>query len=166
MDINFADPGDHKANLVPGSDGVGTIHTTGPSSAWATKKGTNVIVHCNTWITGGDVRALDFALVFGGINQDGTLQQWIVVDDERIVEAPLNLKPTEAATLVTAGTTAWVAIRESLDLRANGELDDWKGSWTQKRLQGKTVLTQGTGGVSCFAIQVRFCSQSKVVSSW
>ena len=56
----------------------------------------------------------------------------------------------------TAGTTAWSAIRGSLDMRMDGELEEWKGAWTDKRLKGKTVLTLGTGGVSCFAIQVPF----------
>jgi len=41
-------------------------------------------------------------------------------------------------------------------MKMDGELEEWKGAWTDKRLQGKTVLTMGTGGVSCFAIQVRF----------
>jgi hypothetical protein len=90
------------------------------------------------------------------MSQDGTLQQYIVVPDEWVVKAPSNLSAVEAASLITAGTTAWSAIRGSLDLRADGVLEPWNGSWTEKRLHGKTVLTMGTGGVSCFAIQVKF----------
>jgi hypothetical protein len=41
-------------------------------------------------------------------------------------------------------------------MRVDGVLEAWKGEWTDKRLEGKTVLTMGTGGVSCFAIQVWF----------
>jgi NADPH:quinone reductase-like Zn-dependent oxidoreductase len=83
------------------------------------------------------------------------MQQWIVVDDEWVVEAPSNLSAVESASLVTAGTTAWSAIRGGLDLKMDGSLGAWEGAWTDKRLEGKTVLTMGTGGVSCFAIQVR-----------
>jgi NADPH:quinone reductase-like Zn-dependent oxidoreductase len=112
-----------------------------------------VILHCSNWID-GDIRNFSADTIFGGISKDGTLQQYIVVDDEWVVEAPTNLSATEAASLVTAGTTAWSAIRGGLDLRVDGGLEEWKGAWTEKRLHGKIVLTMGTGGVSCFAIQV------------
>jgi NADPH:quinone reductase-like Zn-dependent oxidoreductase len=146
-------PGTHKPDLVPGSDGAGTIYTPGPSSAWAGKEGTSVILHCSSWLE-GDVRNLRGDEVFGGSDLDGTLQQWMVVDDEWIIEAPKNLSALESASLVSAGTTAWAAIRGGLDGRLDGSLSEWKDEWTAKRLQGKTVLTLGTGGVSCFAIQV------------
>jgi NADPH:quinone reductase-like Zn-dependent oxidoreductase len=81
----------------------------------------------------------------------GTLQNWKVEDDERIIEAPKELTGIESASLMTAGVTAWGAIREGLDGRYNGTLDVWKGG---ERMEGMAVLTQGTGGVSCFAIQV------------
>ena len=82
----------------------------------------------------------------------GLLQQWIAVDDEQVVEVPKHLSSAESATLSTAGVTAWSAIRESFDAFLTGELREWKEG---RRLEGKTILTQGTGGVSCFAIQVR-----------
>lgn len=151
------DPGDHKPDLIPGSDGAGIIHSTGPSSSWSNKTGAKVILHDNNWLT-GDMRNLTFDSVFGGMSKDGTLQEHIVVDDAAIVEMPAGLSAAEGASLVTAGTTAWAAIRGSLDMRMDGELEAWKGSWTDKRLSGKTVLTMGTGGVSCFGIQVRLIS--------
>lgn len=76
----------------------------------------------------------------------------MVVDDERVVRAPRELSAVESASLVTAGVTAWSAIREGLDMLLTGEMREWRDG---KRLEGKTILTQGTGGVSCFAIQVR-----------
>lgn len=87
------------------------------------------------------------------------------MDDDWVVQAPSNLDAVESATLVTAGTTAWWAIRGSLDLKLDGELDVWKGSWTDKKLSGKTILTMGTGGVSCFAIQVCLCLKSFSVAA-
>lgn len=146
-------PGNHKVNLVPGSDGAGIIQSTGTSSTWANKEGTNVLLHCNNWIT-GDAQNLALETVFGGNSTDGTLQQWLVVDDELVVEAPSSLSAVESAAMITAGTTAWAAIRGGMDLRLDGVMGEWPTSWTEKRLSGKSVLTMGTGGVSCFAIQV------------
>jgi NADPH:quinone reductase-like Zn-dependent oxidoreductase len=146
-------PGTHKADLVPGSDGAGTIHTPGLSSIWAGREGTPVLLHCNSWLT-GDVSNLRGDKVFGGTDVDGTLQEWMVVDDGWVVEAPKDLSAVQSASLITAGTTAWAAIRGGLDGKLDGSQGEWKDEWTAKRLQGKTVLTMGTGGVSCFAIQV------------
>lgn len=87
------------------------------------------------------------------LTRPGLLQHWVVVSDERVIMAPKHLKAAENASLATAGVTAWSAIREGLDGLFDGELRDWREG---NRLQGKTILTQGTGGVSCFAIQVRF----------
>ncbi|KAJ4293459.1 hypothetical protein N0V90_008742 [Kalmusia sp. IMI 367209] len=86
--------------------------------------------------------------ILGGFERDGTLQHWIVEDDERVIKAPRNLTAAESASLKTAGVTAWSAIRESLDGKFNGELQPWVGDWRSKRLAGKTVLTQGTGGIA------------------
>lgn len=78
----------------------------------------------------------------GGGAADGTLRRYVVWDDDRIVKAPDNLSIEEVATLYTAGVTAWNSL-------FHGKI---------KLEPGMTVLTQGTGGVSCFAIQVsRMC---------
>jgi NADPH:quinone reductase-like Zn-dependent oxidoreductase len=82
----------------------------------------------------------------------GYLQEWAVIADERVIRAPKHLSAVENAALTTAGVTAWSAIREGLDMVLTGEMREWRDG---KRLEGKTILTQGTGGVSCFAIQVR-----------
>jgi NADPH:quinone reductase-like Zn-dependent oxidoreductase len=146
-------PGTHKPSLIPGSDGAGVIHSTHPTSKWAGKEGAKVILHPNTWLT-GDVRGLKLDEVYGAFGQDGTLTQWKVADDERIIECDGGLNSGEMASLVTAGTTAWSAIRGGMDGGLNSSLGEWKDGWKEKRLEGKTVLTMGTGGVSCFAIQV------------
>jgi NADPH:quinone reductase-like Zn-dependent oxidoreductase len=82
----------------------------------------------------------------------GFLQEWVVIGDEKVIRAPGHLSAVENAALATAGVTAWSAIREGLDMVLTGEMCEWRDG---KRLEGKTILTQGTGGVSCFAIQVR-----------
>jgi NADPH:quinone reductase-like Zn-dependent oxidoreductase len=58
-----------------------------------------VILHCNGWIS-GDVRNLDFATVFGGISMDGTLQEYIVVEDGWVIERPEGVSAVEGAALV------------------------------------------------------------------
>jgi NADPH:quinone reductase-like Zn-dependent oxidoreductase len=58
-------PGNHVPNLVPCSDGAGVIHAAGPSSKWAGREGTKVILHCNEWLS-GDVRNLDLSTSYGG----------------------------------------------------------------------------------------------------
>lgn len=65
-----------------------------------------------------------------------------------------SLSPGHAASLLTAGATAWNAVRTALDGKYDGTLGKWEGGWTRKRLEGQWALTLGTGGVSSFAIQV------------
>lgn len=129
-------PVEAKPNLTPCSDGAGVIEQTGPGSKW--KKGDRVFVHPNTWKTGPEPRAFDLTLTMGGGSTDGTLRRYVVLDDDRIVKAPDNLSIEEVATLYTAGATAWNSL-------FHGKL---------KLEAGMSILTQGTGGVSVFAIQV------------
>ncbi|KAI4632372.1 uncharacterized protein J4E87_001844 [Alternaria ethzedia] len=157
-------PGDHKPDLVPGSDGAGIIHSTGAGSTWSDKKGLAVMFNQNGWLS-GDFRNLDFATILGGTSQDGTLQEYLVLPDEWIVEQPKNLTAIEAASLTTAGATAWSAIRGQLDGRLDGSVGDWIGGWTDRRLEGKWVLTLGTGGVSCFAIQIASALGATVIAT-
>lgn len=67
---------------------------------------------------------------------DGWLQQYRVAEVAGLVRSPAHLSDVEAATIPCAGVTAWSALVE-----ANiGE--------------GDVVVTQGTGGVSLFAVQL------------
>jgi NADPH:quinone reductase-like Zn-dependent oxidoreductase len=146
-------PGDHKDGLVPGSDGAGIISSVGSDSIWKGKEGLPVFFSQNGWIN-GDFRNLDFNKILGGSSQDGTLQEYLLIDENWIVNQPKGYSAVEAACLTTAGTTAWCAIRGQLDGKLDGTVRKWEGEWTDKRLAGKWVLTMGTGGVSCFGIQV------------
>ena len=130
-------PVKHKANLVPCSDGAGIVEVSGPDSVW--KKGDRVVVQPNQWSFGNDDRDYELDKTLGGGDLDGTLQRWMVVSDERILRAPEAMSVEEACTLYTAGVTAYRAL--------------FHGG---KKVQpGMTVLTQGTGGVSCYGIMVR-----------
>lgn len=126
-----------KDHLIPASDAAGTIEKAGSASQW--KKGDKVIIAPNKWLEGINPRDFDMLGVLGGGECDGALQRYVVVDERLLLKAPGNWSTEEAATLWTAGLTAWRAL-------VYGGPDLGKGV---------TVLTQGTGGVSCYAIQVR-----------
>ena len=71
---------------------------------------------------------------------DGTLRQYGVYDQEALTAMPETLDFKQASTLTCAAVTAWNGLY-GLESRA--------------LKPGDTVLTQGTGGVSIFALQVR-----------
>jgi NADPH:quinone reductase-like Zn-dependent oxidoreductase len=124
-----------KENLIPGSDGAGIIEAAGSDSRW--KQGDRVVIHPNTWMS-GDPRNYIFDQTRGGASLDGTFQRYILVNEEFAFKAPDSMTLQEASTLFTAGVTAW-------NVLCYGD---------PKLGAGDTVLTQGTGGVSCYAIQV------------
>src|SRR5262245_60681423 len=71
-----------------------------------------------------------------GGDLDGTLAEQVVFEEGGVVKYPHHLTVEEAATLPCAALTAWNALAEG-GVRA-----------------GQTVLLQGTGGVSIFALQI------------
>ncbi|KAF2259083.1 NAD(P)-binding protein [Lojkania enalia] len=138
-------PGNHLPDLVPGSDGAGIVASAGSSSTWVGREGTPVVLHPSTWLN-GDVRNLRADSILGGYGKDGTLQTYLVVNEEQVIAAPKGLTGVESSALFTAGATAWAAIRGGMDGMLDGEIGEYKGAWTDKRLKSKWMLTQGTGG--------------------
>jgi NADPH:quinone reductase-like Zn-dependent oxidoreductase len=129
-----------KENLIPGSDGAGIVEAAGSDSRW--KKGDRVVIHPNDWML-GDPRNYIFHQTRGGASLDGTFQRYLLVNEEYAFKAPDSMTLQEASTIFTAGVTAWNVL-----------------NYGDPKLLGpeSTVLTQGTGGVSCYAIQVRLSS--------
>ena len=136
VDHNPLYPIKHKANLVPCMDGAGMVEEAGEGSIW--KKGDRVIIHPTSWLHGSDPCDFKLSECSGCGDVDGTLRRWMVWDDERLIKAPKGLSMEEASTMFTAGVTAYFSL-------FHGPI---------KLQPGMTVLTQGTGGVSCYAIQV------------
>ena len=129
-----------KQNLIPGSDGAGVVEAVGEGSVW--KKGDRVVLQLNSWITGVDPRDFDITKTLGGGDVDGSFRRWAVVSDEWLFKAPDGLSLEEVSTMYTAGVTAFRSLMcEDVQIGP-----------------GTTVLTQGTGGVSCYAIMVS-CEQ-------
>jgi D-arabinose 1-dehydrogenase-like Zn-dependent alcohol dehydrogenase len=123
--------------LVPCSDGSGEIVKAGPDSKWAGSIGQAVILVPNRDWLDGDVSVVQMSNTLGAGDVNGTLAQYVVVEDTWVVKAPKNLSYEEAAALVSTAGTA-INVLGSIDVR-----------------EGTTVVTQGTGGVSCAVIQVR-----------
>lgn len=74
------------------------------------------------------------AIVYGD-QIDGGLQEYMLVEADSLVKVPAHLTDLEAATLGCAGLTAWRSVSVEAQVRA-----------------GDTVVVQGTGGVSLFAL--------------
>jgi NADPH:quinone reductase-like Zn-dependent oxidoreductase len=68
------------------------------------------------------------------------LAEYVLLHHEGVVRFPEHLTYEEAATLPCAGVTAWNALHHA-------------GDPTRFSQPGETVLIQGTGGVSLFALQ-------------
>ncbi len=135
-------------NVVPCSDGAGTVEATGPRVT-RFQTGDKVVTLFNQSHLAGSLKPSDLATGLGGA-LDGTLRQHGVFDENGLVAMPSNLNFQEASTLSCAAVTAWAAFYkfDSQSLRP-----------------GQTVLTQGTGGVSLFALQFAKAAGAKVIST-
>lgn len=122
--------------LVPCSDGAGEIVKAGLDSKWQDSIGQAVILVPNRDWLNGDVSVVQMHNTLGAGDVHGTLSQYVAVEDTWVVRAPKNLSYEEAAALVSTAGTA-MNVLKSIDVR-----------------EGTTVVTQGTGGVSCAVIQV------------
>ncbi|MGI8556594.1 MAG: zinc-dependent alcohol dehydrogenase family protein [Pyrinomonadaceae bacterium] len=123
-----------KTPLVPFSDGAGEVAAVGESvTKW--KVGDRVTpIFMQGWTDG----AIDFqkARTALGGDLDGVLREFGAFDENGLVAVPEHLDYEEAATLPCAAVTAYNALFCSGGLKP----DD-------------SVLLQGTGGVSIFALQ-------------
>lgn len=139
-----------KKEVVPFSDGAGEVVEVG-KKVNDFKIGDSVIgLFFPEWMD-GPLTAELFKNSRGAGNCDGMLSQQITGKADSFIQFPEHLSYEAAATLPCAGVTAWHALFET----------------PQPTQQGQTVLIQGTGGVSVFAIQLAnaFGINSIVISS-
>lgn len=121
---------------IPGSDGVGEVVAIG-EGVTRVRTGDRVAgIFLPGWIEGEVTPEKLRVPSLGGVGTDGVLAELVVFDEETVVRVPEHLSDVEAAALPLAGVTAWHAI-----VRRSGVQE------------GDTVLVQGTGGVSLFALQ-------------
>lgn len=131
---------------VPLSDGCGEIVAVGEGvTGYAV--GERVITLFYPLWHAGRPSAAGKRLILGE-TADGCLQEYLNLDARSVARVPRHLSDAEAATLVCAGHTAWYALMEECRLRA-----------------GQTVLVQGTGGVSLFALQLAKAAGASVVAT-
>lgn len=118
--------------FIPLSDGVGSVIAVG-QNVTRVKTGDRVAgSFVQNWLSG----EIPGKVVTLGADRDGVLSQHVLLHQDGVVRVPEHLTDEEAATLPCAAVTAWSA------LMAQGALKP-----------GDTVLVQGTGGVSLFALQ-------------
>lgn len=117
------------------ADGAGEVIAVGPEVT-RFRVGDRVIgSYFSRWIE-GEPTAAKLASV-PGATLDGFLSEEAVFHEDFLVAAPEHLSLVEASTLPCAGVTAWQAL------------------FVEGRVRpGNTVLLQGTGGVSIWALQL------------
>jgi len=122
-------------DLIPLSDGAGEVVEIG-AGVRRVKVGDKVAGNFfQRWSAGAPQADTHQSALGGGI--DGMLAEYVVLEEDGVVKIPAHLSLEEGATLPCAGVTAWHAMIEHAQLIA-----------------GKTVLLQGTGGVSILGLQL------------
>jgi NADPH:quinone reductase-like Zn-dependent oxidoreductase len=119
---------------IPMADGAGVVEAVGTEVTEFTVGDSVVSVFFPSWHDGPPVIA-DFSKTPGD-GLDGYARELVVAPATSFTKAPKGFSHAEAATLTTAGLTAWRALVVEGGLKA-----------------GDTVLVLGTGGVSVFALQ-------------
>ncbi|AMV45511.1 zinc-dependent alcohol dehydrogenase family protein [Paraburkholderia caribensis] len=119
---------------IPMSDGAGVVEAIGDGVTEFAVGDAVVSTFFPYWLDGGPTVA-DFSTTPGD-GVDGYARESVVRPAQWFTHAPRGYSHAEAATLTTAGLTAWRALVVDYALKA-----------------GDTVLVQGTGGVSIFALQ-------------
>ena len=129
---------------ILGSDAAGEVLTTG-AAVTLFKPGDRVCsLFFQNWLD-GEIQSLTGKSALGGAI-DGVFATERILPETGLIHAPAHLSFEEAATLPCAAVTAWNALAEQGHLRA-----------------GQTVLVQGTGGVSLFALQIAKMHDATVI---
>jgi NADPH:quinone reductase-like Zn-dependent oxidoreductase len=131
---------------IPVSEGVGIVENIG-SKVTRWKKGDRVIIpFIARWEAGKNTPYHDQLRT--SFSRPGLLAEYSVQPENTLVRIPDNLTNEKAAPLSIAGLTAWAYLVDQANIRA-----------------GQTLLTQGTGGVSLFAIQIAKTFGLKVIAT-
>jgi NADPH:quinone reductase-like Zn-dependent oxidoreductase len=140
--LNFRDlaivvgryPPGAKQNVIPLSDGAGEVVEVGPG-VMRVKVGDRVAgCFFQRWPGGAPTPEASRSALGGSI--DGMLAEYVVLEEDGVVKLPAHLSYEDGASLPCAAVTAWNALVEH-----------------GKTIAGETILVQGTGGVSIFALQ-------------
>lgn len=132
--------------LIPFSDGAGEVAAIGPGVTRVAAGDKVCPLFFQSWLA-GPVTAESRNKPLGG-PLSGVLQQKMLLDADGVSKFPAHLSFEEAATLPCAGLTAWRAVTIEAPVGP-----------------GDTVLVQGTGGVSIFALQFAKARGATVIAT-
>ncbi|WP_428232606.1 zinc-dependent alcohol dehydrogenase family protein [Flavobacterium sp.] len=129
---------------IPVSEGMGIVESVGKNvTRW--KKGDRVLIPFIPRWEAGKITTYTNE-IRTGIQVTGTLAEFTVQPENTLVSAPKNLSDEQSASLSVAGLTAWANLVTQANIQA-----------------GQTILVQGSGGVSLFALQISKAFGLKVI---
>lgn len=135
-----------EAGRIPMSDGAGVVEAVGEGVSQF-KPGDQVVsIFFPDWIDGAPPASAFTRVPGDGI--DGYACQAVVTPEHWFTRVPAGYSAAEAATLTCAGLTAWRALFVDNAIRP-----------------GSTVLVQGSGGVSVFALQLAKAAGARVIAT-
>ena len=154
VSLNYRDlliaKGDYSRRLplpfIPGSDGAGEVLRAGPGARRFAAGDRVVAAFFQRWLKGpiaAEVRA--HAL---GAGYRGMLAELVVLEEEGLLPVPEHLGFEEAACLPCAAVTAWHALEAG-----------------EPATSGESIVTQGSGGVSLFALQFAKLCGARVIAT-
>jgi NADPH:quinone reductase-like Zn-dependent oxidoreductase len=131
---------------IPMSDGAGEVVAVG-AGVTAFKEGDQVLsLFFPNWAAGGP--AAERLVGVPGDHVDGFAAELVAMPASAFTRLPKGWSLTEAATLPCAALTAWRALMVEARIKP-----------------GDVVLTQGTGGVSIFAVQLAKAAGATVIAT-
>lgn len=131
---------------IPMSDGAGVVDAVGEGVHEFVPGDQVVSTFFPDWISGAPEPA--FLAALPGDRTPGYAREMATVPAHHFTRVPQGYSHAEAATLACAGLTAWRALMVDGGLKA-----------------GRSVLVQGTGGVSIFALQIAKAAGCEVVAT-
>ena len=141
-----ARPGATAHHRIPMADGAGVVTAVGDGVTEFAVGDAVVSTFFPQWLSGHQMPSTFVTVPGDGV--DGFAREMVTLPATSFTHAPAGYTHEEAATLTTAGVTAWRA------LVVNGQLQ-----------AGDTVLVQGTGGVSIFSLQLAKRMGARVIAT-
>ena len=132
---------------IPMSDVAGEVIEVGDNVREFAVGDTVMSTFFPLWLAGAPELSKTWACIPGD-SVDGYASEFVCAPDTAFTSIPAGYSAEQAATLPCAAVTAW------------------RGLFTEGRLQpGDTVLVQGSGGVSVFALQLAKAAGARVIAT-
>jgi NADPH:quinone reductase-like Zn-dependent oxidoreductase len=135
-----------RQDVIPLSDGAGEVVATGPGVT-RVAPGERVLTNFHQHWIDGSIAPQYLGTDLGG-TRDGVLAEEVLLSEEGVVRLPRYLSFEEGAAFGCASITAWASLVGGRPFTA-----------------GQTLLVQGTGGVSIFALQLAKAMGGRVIAT-